>query len=145
MKTHNKNQQAFTIVELVVVIVIIGILSMIVTLTGSKIQKDQRDSQRANKASVVASALEKYYDKTGEYPSPVNLSGNISANSGSLISDKFSLPAKALVMPGAPKATTNSILNTDIPSTDVLAYQAKKHTRPNPVPDFKWRLWQVHP
>ncbi|HZJ34877.1 MAG TPA: fibronectin type III domain-containing protein [Candidatus Angelobacter sp.] len=61
--------RGFTIIELLVVVSIMGILTTVGIISFSRIQSDSRDSQRSSKITVIAEALEKYYDENGEYPS----------------------------------------------------------------------------
>lgn len=61
--------RGFTIIELLIVIAVIGILSTISIVGFNRFQADARDAQRSSKATIIAEALEKYYDKNGEYPS----------------------------------------------------------------------------
>jgi prepilin-type N-terminal cleavage/methylation domain-containing protein len=61
--------RGFTIIELLVVISVIGILATITLVGFNRYQADSRDAQRSSQATILAEALEKYYDKNGEYPS----------------------------------------------------------------------------
>jgi len=79
-----KSTNGFTIVELLVVIAIIGILSTIGVLSYSRIQASTRDSQRSTKITILAEALEKFYDKNGEYPSCANMTKSANVVSTSL-------------------------------------------------------------
>jgi prepilin-type N-terminal cleavage/methylation domain-containing protein len=114
----------FTIIEVLVVTVVIATLASIVTFGYSRSQIDARDSARSAQATLVASALEKYYDTKGEYPSPRSLVNDYPANTGSTVATLLSLSdASILVMPKAPAGTTNSIASA-LGSTDVMAYVA---------------------
>ena len=64
----NKLLRGFTIVELVVSIVIIGILASIGIASYNRIQIESRDSQREAAVTTIMGALEKFYEKNGEYP-----------------------------------------------------------------------------
>ena len=69
MLTDNKSKTyGFTLIEIAITVVIIGILSTIGMTSYYSIQARTRDSQRSSKMSTVASALEAYYSKNGEYP-----------------------------------------------------------------------------
>ena len=113
----------FTIVELLVVIAIIGILSVISIVSFSRVQSESRDSQRSSKITVIAEALEKYYEKNGEYPSCSDMSQPASTISSSTLKG---IDPNALT---TPTATTGS--NSILPScanlvagstTDAFAY-----------------------
>jgi prepilin-type N-terminal cleavage/methylation domain-containing protein len=65
---HKHFKAGFTIVELAVAVVIIAILAVIATFSLTKVQEESRDAKRASQATVISEALEKYYDKNGEYP-----------------------------------------------------------------------------
>jgi len=65
--------KGFTIIEVLVVITIIGILAAMVIISYGKIQMDARDTQRSNAVTAITTALERYYDKNGEYPANDNL------------------------------------------------------------------------
>lgn len=64
-----KLSRGFTLAELIIAIAVIGVLSTISVVGFSKYQSGARDSQRSVKVSIIAEALEKYYDQNGEYPS----------------------------------------------------------------------------
>ena len=69
MITRKKIASGFTLIELIIVIVIIGILSTIGIVSYVRFQANARDTERSSKITILADALEKYYDKNGEYPS----------------------------------------------------------------------------
>lgn len=58
----------FTIVELLISIGIIVILSAVATVSFLAVQKDARDREREADVTAIMNALEKYYEKNGEYP-----------------------------------------------------------------------------
>ncbi|MEI7918166.1 MAG: type II secretion system protein [Candidatus Saccharibacteria bacterium] len=61
--------RGFTVIEMLVVISIIGILATASFVSYNLVQANVRDSERSSRVKVIAEALEKYYDKNGEYPS----------------------------------------------------------------------------
>lgn len=63
-----KNRNAFTLVELLVVIFIIAILFAIATVAYAQGQKVGRNSKRAADLHLMATALEQYYQDHGFYP-----------------------------------------------------------------------------
>lgn len=103
--------RGFTLVELIVVIIVIAILATVATLGIGKYLLDGRDNQRAANATIIAEALEKYYDRMGEYPGcPVLTSSGASLRNSTL----KGVDENAFVTPNAPDGTTNSIQCTNI-------------------------------
>jgi prepilin-type N-terminal cleavage/methylation domain-containing protein len=98
--------RGFTIIELLVVVAVIGILATITLVGFNRYQADSRDAQRSSQATVIAEALEKYYDKNGEYPS----CSTMTATGSSVIDNTLvGTDAEILVAPQAASDVTNSI------------------------------------
>lgn len=119
-----KYKNGFTIIEITVTVAIIAILATFVgmSLTGQQVQA--RDSVRSTKVKIIADALERYYDKHGEYPSVRALLNTYSDNTGTAVASLLSLNEQTtLVMPGAGSGTTNSIASS-ITTNDTIAYVA---------------------
>lgn len=114
----------FTVIEIMTAIVVLSILAT-VTISGfSRQQVNARDTARQARATALADALEKYYDKNGEYPSPRALTNNHPDNTGSAVSSLLSLPDNGILI--MPKSSTDKT-NTIVPSLgdeDALAYSA---------------------
>jgi prepilin-type N-terminal cleavage/methylation domain-containing protein len=106
MKPMKKPSNGFTIIELLVVIAIIGILTTIGIVSFSRIQSSSRDSQRSSKTVAISEALEKYFDKNGEYPSCAQMADSVSAITTTTLKD---VDPNILATPSA-SAGTNSIL-----------------------------------
>lgn len=68
LKTNNRNQAGFTIVELLIVIVVIGILAALVLNTFQGVQARARDTERRTDVNSIATQLEAYYADFGHYP-----------------------------------------------------------------------------
>lgn len=69
----NLNSHGFTLIELLIVISIIGILSVILFVSFTQLQKNTRDQQRKNDLQTIASALQRFYNDNGEYPTETAL------------------------------------------------------------------------
>lgn len=115
--------RGFTIIELLVVISVIGILATITLIGFNRYQADSRDSQRSSKATIISEALEKYYDKNGEYPSCNALTDTASVVTTNTL---IGTDPTVLVAPQAASNQTNSIelcttLTVGYP-TDSFAY-----------------------
>lgn len=115
-------QKGFTLVELLVVIAVIAVLATISTLGINKFLVDGRDSNRATSATVIAEALEKYYDGKGEYPGCSILTANASTVSQSVLTG---IDESVLLTPRASGGATNSVSCSDEPSSiaDVFQYR----------------------
>jgi prepilin-type N-terminal cleavage/methylation domain-containing protein len=70
MKKNYKNNAAFTLIELIIVITIIAILgaTIISFINPFEIQKNSRDSIRVSTLSSIAQALELYFATNKNYP-----------------------------------------------------------------------------
>lgn len=69
MKLKNRG---FTLVELLISISIIAILSVVLSVSFSKVQKNGRDQRRISDLKAIQSAAEQYYLLSGSYPNSVN-------------------------------------------------------------------------
>lgn len=117
-----KGTRGFTIVEIAVVVVIISVLVTLVMLGFGRTQADTRDSVRTSRTSTIASALEKYYDRNGEYPSCSQLT-----QAGTVVASSVlqGVDSATLLTPKSGPTDTNSISCSDLTSAndpDVFAY-----------------------
>jgi len=110
--------RGFTIIELLVVIAIIGVLSTIGVVSFSSIQSNARNTQRSSKVTILSEALEKYYDKNGEYPSCAAMTADSNTVTTTTLKG---LDPDVLTSPTGTKGT-NSISCIDSPSPDSFAY-----------------------
>lgn len=99
-----KRIHGFTMVEILVVIAVMGILATMITVGFSVIQSDTRDSLRSTRITLIASALEKYYDANGEYPS----CSAMTQPSATVATTLSGLDARVLAVPSA-SSGVNSI------------------------------------
>lgn len=119
-----KNSKAFTIVEMIIVIVVVAILSTLAVITFNSIRQDSRDAARQGSVTIISEALEKYYERNGEYPSVASVVNNNSANTGEAIATKLSIPVSSLATPRMPDTATNALTSDITPSDDYITYIA---------------------
>jgi len=114
-------KKAFTIVEIVVVVTVIGILAAITFVSLIRYQQFSRDSERSAKVSILAEALEKYYDKNGEYPSCSTVSSaDATTVTGTVLGG---IDKSVLLTPRSAPTATNSIICAPLTlGTDSFAY-----------------------
>lgn len=117
-----KSRSGFTVIELIVTIAVIAILLAISILAFSKQQIEARDQTRLSRATIVAEAIEKYYEKNGEYPSVPSMVSE-SGNTGSTIAAKLKVETDTLIFPGVTSSTTNSFTSGS-PTTTKAKYSA---------------------
>jgi len=63
-----KNQKAFSLIELLVVITIIGILSTVASVSLGSSREKARDAKRLSDIKQIQTSLEMYYDAKRQYP-----------------------------------------------------------------------------
>jgi prepilin-type N-terminal cleavage/methylation domain-containing protein len=106
MKKPHLNK-GFTIVELLTVIGVISILVALGAYSYLTYTSNSRDTQRSSDIKSLATALERYYDDKGQYPSIANMTTtNVNNLSTLLRVDK-----EALRSPTAATTTVNSIVS----------------------------------
>jgi len=117
-----KNNKGFTIVEITITVFIIAILAGITIVAFTKVQTDARDSERASKTKIIAEALEKYYERNGEYPGCAAMT-----QAGNLVSSNVlkGIDTDVLLTPKSTPSSTNSFTCTSLTAgagDDVYAY-----------------------
>jgi len=112
------SSHAFTIVELLIVIAIIGVVSTLGVIGFNGVQKDARDKARDSQTTIIANALEKYYDDNNEYPSVALMT----SQNVDLIKQKLKISDSTVLK--FPQASTASSIATSNPSPTQLAYSA---------------------
>ena len=111
--TIRRNQQGFTIVELLIVIVVIGILAALVITTFTGIQQKARDTERQTDIKALYGQIEAYYAQNGKYPTLANINDATWRSS-----NMKGLEAAALADPKNPSSQT--LVST--PASNVYAY-----------------------
>lgn len=117
-----KNRNGFTLVEITIAIAIIAVLASISIVMFSKVQTDTRNTDRSSKIDVIAGALEKYYNKNGEYPSCSAMTQSGTQVSSSVLPG---IDIGVLVVPNSGAGVTNSITCTAMVAgsgADAFAY-----------------------
>lgn len=67
--------QAFTIVELLIVIVVIGILASVTVVAFGGMRARAIDTQSTSEFNSIQKALENFYSVNGRYPDPAEMNG----------------------------------------------------------------------
>jgi len=116
-----KTISGFTMIELIVVITVIGILSTIGVASYSRVQANSRDAERSSKITILAEALEKYYDKNGEYPSCAAMSQATNTVVANTLED---ITTDILTTPSADSGTNSILANCSdlVLGNDAIAY-----------------------
>lgn len=120
--------QAFTIVELLVICVVIGILASIAIISYNGIQADARDNERTVDIDVITSALETHYNQKGSYP----ISPGASLDS---TVKELGLTPKSVRAPGVSDSSPISLISknptdTSNPSISQYYYRSYKSVSP---------------
>lgn len=119
-----KKSHGFTIVEIIVTVMVISVLTSITVIAYNQVQQDARDTTRRGNVAIISAALEKYYEKNGEYPSVRSLANNYVGNTGTVVATKLSISAEALKMPKMPTGATNGIMSGATPTNNYVTYIA---------------------
>jgi len=116
-----RKNRGFTIVEITITIVIIAILAAVAVVGYSKVQINARDNERSSKAGVIAGALERYYDKNGEYPGCTAMTQNGAIVGRDVLSN---VAPDVFLVPKAAAGVNNSITCTGLTAggADQYAY-----------------------
>lgn len=131
MRTAHK---AFSIVELAVVIAVLGILATITTVGYTKLQRDARDTERKSDISIMQSALETHYEKTGSYPQMSFFYSGLSAYGGKKFTEVVNVPVAAMTDPGQAS-----------PSAPLYSYPSQATWSANPSAAPTWATSNTHP
>ena len=90
------NKKGFTLIELLVVIAIIGLLSTLSILALNSARARARDAKRIADVKQIQTALEMFYNDTGDYPTAA------STTPGAAISSANGTYMKAIPTPPTP-------------------------------------------
>jgi len=117
---NKRNNEGFTIVELLIVIVVIGILALLVITTYSGIQAKARNSKRQTDIQSLQTQLEAYFSQNGHYPSRTDmntaawLSTNMkSLDQNALIDPSNATQSKTLLATPAAKSYSFAVFQSD--------------------------------
>ena len=114
LKTINKIQQGFTIIELLIVIAIIAILAGLVLNNFQGAQAKARDTQRVTRINAIHSKLEEFYNEGNGYPAAAQTTTNFPGIDVNAVRDPrgglltSSIVADAAAMGTAAAPTTGS-------------------------------------
>jgi len=100
-------QQGFTLIELLVIVTVIGILASIGVYSYTSYTAYARDTQRASDIKSLTTALERYYDDKGQYPSVANMTTTNTTNLSALLK----IDGETFRSPTASPSTNNSIVD----------------------------------
>jgi len=122
-----KNKQAFTLIELLIVIAIIAVLAIIVVINLANAQVKARDARRKADVKTLSDAIQLRYLEVGNYPGTdgwIDWNPTTPSSSGSIY--------KALVTPPAPEEQYISVLPNDpktgSPANTYYLYYLKNYT-----------------
>lgn len=101
-------RQGFTIIEVIITIIVIGVLSSISVLAYQKTQALARDNKRKSDIITLSNALERYYDKNGQYPAGCTLNGSCEGSTGLVTYPNDN------INPSTTAAQLSTILDTDL-------------------------------
>ncbi len=114
--------RGFTLIELTVAITVLAILVTFASVSINRFFNEGRDARRETNVSTIVEALERYFDRSGEYPSCSNITA---AGSTVSLNTLKGIDQSVLVTPGAPTGTTNSIrcaTPVTIDGEDIIEY-----------------------
>lgn len=114
LKTLNKMQKGFTIIELLIVIAIIAILAGLVLNNFQGAQAKARDTQRITRINAIHSKLEEFYNEGNGYPASASTTANFPGIDANAVKDPRggnltdTIVADATAMNAAAAPTTGS-------------------------------------
>ncbi len=132
-------RKAFTLVEVLVVITVIAILLGVSIFVSTKYQQTARDSEREAKATVLSTALEKYYETNSEYPSCNALIGDPSTVKSSTLTNIADV--SVFEAPGAASGVNSIQCTADVAavSKDKFTYTCTNASTPCDGWELKYR------
>lgn len=87
LKTLNKVQRGFTIIELLIVIAIIAILAGLVLNNFQGAQAKARDTQTVTRVNAIHSKLEEFYNEANGYPAAAENTANFPGIDANAVKD----------------------------------------------------------
>lgn len=133
-------KNGFTLVEVVIAVAVIGVLATISVVSYRTVQRSARDNQREVGASMIADALETYYERNGEYPACDKLATSASV----VVRDTLTnLQRSALFTPSSTDDQLASIAcgSSAHYNADVYAYEGDNSPEcTNGIACLSWKL-----
>ncbi len=124
----SRSTSGFTLVELLIVCAVIVLLAIITGMTYRGYVKQTRDTERQSDIQAIRSALEKYYDKNGEYPdmsNPAMQNCDPMSQSArdSLLTLLPGLAAATMIAPNAKAGTVTSVCTSNAIPSNTTTYR----------------------
>ncbi len=132
-------RKAFTLVEVLVVITVIAILLGVSIFVSTKYQQTARDSEREAKATVLTTALEKYYESNNEYPNCTELTATPASVKSSTLTNIADV--SVFEAPGVASGVNSIQCTTDVNAVtkDKFTYTCTNTTTPCDGWELKYR------
>ena len=117
--SKNNISRGFTIVELLVSVAIIVLLTGIIVTNLVSSKAKARDSKRISDVAQIQLALERYFDRCGQYPLPTSAAADVTASNG--CPTGVNLATFISVVPTSPSGTAyDYYVNAATPTDYVL-------------------------
>lgn len=102
-RKRNRRKNAFTLVEILIVVVILGILAAIVVPQFTSAADEARESNIASQVSSVQSQIELFRQREGSYPTLAQLNTEPDPNPGGALGNTFGILVDNEYLRAAPR------------------------------------------